>query len=226
MKSEMPGVEIEELVSIVGELAGKYTGYESTSISYEKAQQLMEAVLYCIREAEQAGGETAVLQERVSTEQAGGETAVSARGISAKRLYETGASLVVEKTKRALALYNEILPEFDSYGNQFLYDTFVEGLPEFFRRYDCRFEPQDTILTLDYPVTGNLSGCTGIDRIYEYIVCIQEEQRFLKRFPREFVIGALKQYNRDYGETPDNICEIVLRASEGASFAPEEVVEI
>lgn len=202
MEKKKNGIGMEELVSIVGELAGKYMGYESTSVTYEKAEQLMGAVLYCIREAEQAGGGSAILP---------GE-------LSAKRLYEMGASCVVEKTERALALYNEILPDFDSYGNQFLYDTFVEGLPEFFRRYDCKFEPQDTILTFDYPVMRDLSGLTGIDRIYEFILCIREEQRFLKRFSREFVINTLKQYNRDYEETPDNICGIIVKSSEGELF--------
>ena len=41
---------MSELVPIVGKLAEKYTGHEHTSISYEKAEQLMEAVLYCICE--------------------------------------------------------------------------------------------------------------------------------------------------------------------------------
>lgn len=39
---------MEELVPVVGKLAEKYTAYESTSITYEKAEQLMGAVLYCI----------------------------------------------------------------------------------------------------------------------------------------------------------------------------------
>ena len=43
---------MSELVPIVGKLAEKYTGHEHTSISYEKAEQLMEAVLYCICETE------------------------------------------------------------------------------------------------------------------------------------------------------------------------------
>ncbi len=37
--------KIEELVPIVGRLAEKYTGFESTSVTYEKAEQLMEADL-------------------------------------------------------------------------------------------------------------------------------------------------------------------------------------
>lgn len=38
--------EIEELLPLVSELAQKYSGYESTSITYEKAQTLMAQ--FCI----------------------------------------------------------------------------------------------------------------------------------------------------------------------------------
>ena len=44
----------EELIPIVAKLAEKYTAKESTSITYEKAQQLMGAVIYCICEYEAA----------------------------------------------------------------------------------------------------------------------------------------------------------------------------
>ena len=46
--------EIEELVPIVAKLAEGYTSKESTSITYDKAQQLMGAVLYSIHEGEKA----------------------------------------------------------------------------------------------------------------------------------------------------------------------------
>ena len=45
--------EVEELVPLVGKLAEKYTAGDGTSISYERAEQLLEAVCYCIREFEQ-----------------------------------------------------------------------------------------------------------------------------------------------------------------------------
>ena len=41
---------MEELVPIVGRLAEKYCAGESSSVTYEKAEQLMGAVLYCIHE--------------------------------------------------------------------------------------------------------------------------------------------------------------------------------
>lgn len=203
-------MELEELIPIVGELAGKYTAYESTSVTYEKAEQLMGAVLYCIREVKQ--------------EQS--ETAVSAKGMSAKQLYDAGSALVVEKIRKALALYHEILPEFDDYGNLFLRDTFAKGLPEFFERYDHIFEPQNTVLTLDYPVLKDLSGYTGIDRIYEFLLCIQLEQEFLRMFPKGYVLDALRNYNIEYRETPDNLCGIVFAAATGRAFLSMEDIAI
>ena len=187
--------EIEELVPIVATLAEKYTSKESSSITYEKAQQLMEAVLYCIREAE--------------TEQ---YSLINSGKISAQKMYETGVFCVEEKVKEALRLYNEMISEFSSYGNECLYDTFVKGLPEFFKWYDSHYEPQDTILTLDYPILKDISEYTGIDKIFEYILCVRLEQKFLSRFSEAFVIKILSKYDGQYRQMIDNICEIVLMA--------------
>lgn len=186
--------EMEELVPIVGKLTEKYTAYESTSITYEKAEQLMEAVLYCINELEQTGSNSAILPEKMSAE----------------RAYELGARCVEQKVKRALERYNETLTRFHDYGNHCMYDTFVKGLPEFFKWYDVRFEPQNTILTLDYPVLRDISGYTGIDKIYHFIECIHLEQQFLHVFPEAYVINVLWKYNAQYKNMIGNICEIVF----------------
>ena len=42
--------EMNELLPIVAKLAEKYTSKESSSITYERAEYLMEAVIYCINE--------------------------------------------------------------------------------------------------------------------------------------------------------------------------------
>ena len=39
----------EELVGLVVELTERYSGFDSTSVTYERAQQLMEAVCYCLQ---------------------------------------------------------------------------------------------------------------------------------------------------------------------------------
>lgn len=188
--------EAEELVPIVSALAEKYTSKESSSITYERAQQLMEAVLYCIQEAEQA--------EQYSL--------VKTEGTSAQQMYEIGVACVEEKVKKTLMIYNEMMSHFSSYENDCLYDTLVKGLPEFFKWYDFHYQPQNTILTLDYPILTDLSEYTGIDKIYQYIQCIRLEQKFLNKFPSGYVIKILSKYNAQYREMIDNICEIVLMA--------------
>ncbi len=186
--------EMEELVPIVGKLAEKYTSHESTSITYEKAEQLMGAVLYCIHELWESSGNAPSLNKKLSEQ----------------RAYEMGAAYVREKTGKALDLYNRILPEFCHYENKCLYDTFVKGIPEFFKWYDIQFEPQNTILTLDYPLLKDISEYTGIDKIFEFIKSIGLEQKFLKLFPAGYVINILSKDNRNWQESMDNICEIVF----------------
>lgn len=186
--------EMEELVPVVGKLAEKYTGNESTSITYEKAEQLMGAVLYCIHELQEKNGNLLALNEKMP----------------AQKAYEIGAVYVKEKTEEALNLYNRIMLEFCHYENQCLYDTFVKGIPEFFKWYDMRFEPQNTIVTLDYPVLRDITKYTGVDKIFEFIKSIDLEQKFLKLFPEGYVLEILSKSNRNWKESMDNICETVL----------------
>ena len=49
----MGGMDMDELYSIISELTERYTGGDSTSVPYEIAEQLTEAVCYCI---DQVGG--------------------------------------------------------------------------------------------------------------------------------------------------------------------------
>ncbi len=229
---------MEELVPIVGRLAEKYCAGESSSVTYEKAEQLMGAVLYCIREAENAGaympgsavqyaGEDVTyvsdslelsdnpVTDRVKTVKtvaAHQKAVVVSKEMSAKQAYERGVKLVKQKTEYGLALYNRLMTNFAWYGSMCLHDTMVKGIPEFFKWYDCLLEPQNTILTLDYPVLRDLSGLAGIDRIYGFLECIRLEQKFLGKLPHEYVRAALSEYNSGYAEMIENICEIVLRS--------------
>ena len=186
--------EAEDLVPIVAELAKRYTSGESSSITYETAGQLMEAVLYCIREFEK--GEAFSL--------------TTGKKLSAGKCYERGLELVEKKVQDALKLYNRMMIYFSSYGNRCLQDTVGKGMPEFFKWYDVRLNPQDTLLTLDYPILMDLSADTGIDRIYGYLLCISLEQKFLRKFPRDFVREALAEYDSRYQWMIDNLCEVVL----------------
>ena len=191
----------EELIPLVSLLADKYTGYESTSITYEKAGQFMEAILYCLNEYELSG-----------------EYGLRNQEITAKEAYLLGYQMVVEKVKQLNDMYNELIITFQFYGNECLRDTVLKGIPEFLKWYDARYNPQDTILTLDYPILMDISHFSGIDAVFEYVHCICLEQKFLTKFTNEYIMEVLQSYSEDYELLIENIGSIVLQNVIGHMF--------
>lgn len=203
-----PTYSLEELLPLVASLTEQYTSRESTSISYEKANQLMEAILYCIQEAAEGSdfGQLEALQKVSSA-------------LLPEVVYTQGYDIVIHKVQTALHCYNDLIVQFNSYGNQTYFDTVMKGLPAFFQYYDPKFNPQNHILTLDYPVLSSLESFCGIDRIERYLSCIVLEQEFLSRLPDSYIHAVLMRYHADYAELVENICRIVLRNLLGSLFA-------
>ena len=185
--------QMEELLPIVSELAQKYAGYESTSITYEKAQSLMEAVLFCLSEYNNSYSNSLIQ-----------------RDISVKEQYNIGAELLSEKVENIRKIFNKISIQFEDFGVKCLYDTVQKGIPQFLKWYDIKFCPQNTILTFDYPLFIDCSSLTGADAVYKYIRAIQTEQKFLGAFDRNYVMSILEKYNSEYRGMVENICGIVL----------------
>lgn len=184
--------EMEELVPIVAELSEKYTSKESTSVSYETARQLMEAVLYCINEC------------------ASDQALVSSQRLSAAEAYRYGYEALIEKIKRTQAVYNEMIVDFCGYGNRNYEETVEKAIPGFFLYYDAQFAPQDTIITMDYPTICPISGKYGIDAIEIYVKYISYEQKFMGAFPRQYVYEILGR-DQEYRNGFHNICRVMLR---------------
>lgn len=183
---------MEELLPIVGELAEKYTSKESSSITYERAMQLMEAVIYCIAHFESREN---LLRAQVLP--------------PAKEAYQIGYESVIQKVKEAQDKYNRLLVFFDDFGNRNYRDTVEKALPGFFLYYNPRFAPTDNIITMDYPMFGLDMSLEGIDMIAEYIDAIWEEQKYLLKLPRNYVIGELRIFHSRYEEEFFNLKEVV-----------------
>ena len=189
--------EQEELLSLVAELTDLYTSRESTSITYERARILMDAVLYCIEEA----------RKEDFTQ---GTLATMGQG-NLKTQYECGYQLVIEKVKKISAFYNKLIPHFCSYGNRCYYDTIVKGMPEFFIRYGARFSPQDHLLTLDYPLLQSFPSLLGVDLIEQYLFCIGLEQSFLYQIGEATIRELMGHYDYEFEEVICNVCSPILR---------------
>lgn len=185
--------KMEELFPVVSELAVKYCGGESTSMTYEKAQTLIEAVLYCLHEYD-----------------AFCENGLMDKNISVKEQYKIGAELVLKKVGEIREIFNKISFQFEDFGVECLHDTVQKEIPEFLKWYDIRFCPQDTILTLDYPLLSDISSLTGADAVYEYIKAVQVEQQFLSLFDKNYVVSVLQRHSLKYQDMIENVCGMVL----------------
>lgn len=191
---ETGGYPPEELLPIVAELAASYTGNDHTSITWERAGQLMEAVLYCIREYEEAEGDSMLCHR-----------------IPARQAYRLGFEKVLRKAETLRLLYNRTAAGFSDWGLKCLKDTFLKGIPLFLQYYDAKYAPQETILTLDYPVLKGLENLSRVDKVLEYVRCIAMEQQFLNSFSEAYVRAALREYHSRYELLIENICSILLQ---------------
>ncbi len=189
--------EQQELLALVAELTDRYTSRESTSITYERARILMEAVLYCIEEVKKE-------------DRAQGILATEGK-VDLKTQYEYGYQLVIEKVKKVSAFYNQLIPHFSAYGNRCYYDTVVKGIPQFFLRYDARFSPQDHLLTLDYPVLQSFPNLSGVDLIEQYLFCIGLEQSFLYPIGEATIKELMGYHDYEFEEAICNVCSPILR---------------
>lgn len=185
--------EMEELVPLVAKLSEKYTSKESTSVSYETARQLMEAVMYCMNEC------------------ASDQTLVSSQRLSAAEAYKYGYEALIQKVKRTQAAYNEMIVDFCGYGNRNYEATVEKAIPGFFLYYNAQFAPQETILTMDYPTICPVTGKSGIDAIETYVKYISFEQKFMGAFQRQYIYEVLGRDHADHKNGFDNICRVILR---------------
>jgi len=200
----MKGVHILEysyeeqlsMIHLVEQLARKYTSGDSSSIRYETAQTLLEAVQYTIK---------------LSFNYSSNDNSHLLNTSNIDTLYETGKQILQTLIKESLDNYLLLMENFDDYGISNYKNTVVEGLKAFFSVYDYQFQPQNHILTLDYPLLNDQHNYSGILRIKHYIEGIMLESEFLKYFPREFIQSRIK------GTMPvgqpifmDNLCYPVL----------------
>lgn len=185
--------EMEELLPIVAKLTERYTSGESTSVTYERARELMGAVQYCIQELQQ-------------------EDALAVKkGLTAEQAYALGLEKVKEKVRFATKQYARLMQNFDAYGNRNYQETVVKALSGFLVYYNVEFEPQENVITMDYPTIISIRNQSGVDAIARYLSYILLEQRFLQGLSHENVIRILEEYDRDYGEQFYNIARVVLR---------------
>ena len=175
---------MEDLYPILRDLGKKFTGYDSTSISYEDMQQLMGAIIYTINE-------TNPEEETLRT------------SLSAAEAYALGQKEIQRKKDTLAAICKSIQEKgCYHYGIQCVRDT-LHSVISYNRHFDwdaMRFNPQRKIDFLTYPVRGYDPNLIGIDAVYQYMICFTAEQEILQKHKRAWVVDKLTKYAEEHGD--------------------------
>lgn len=204
--------KLGELFPLVARLTEKYTSGESTSVTYETANKLMGAIIYSINEYEH-GNQKSLAEYKI---------------VTTNDKYLIGKELLIRKINDTRALYNGLISNFEAYENENYYDTVVKALPGFFQYYDHVFEPQNTIITCDYPTVISVLTCgeTGIDLISIYLKYIEIEQAFLSKMPKEIICELLYDFDHNYKKQFYNISTVILHHMLGCIMIGKNVMEM
>lgn len=194
--TELSGLQYS-LAGLLAKQTERYTSGESSSVTIERAQSLLQGICYHI---------SIYLKSFPTMEQ-------KLRLLKEEKpevLHRKGMEVVSElyhEAERKLKLLQATSPLID---NQAYQDTLYHGLPEFFHDYELEFAPQESAGTIDYPLCLEISDSTGVEYILTYLKRLEEENHFISRFPKEQVADLLKGFHRDSRELLVNIYELAL----------------
>ena len=187
----------------------KYNGMDSTSIPIEKAQDILESLLYTISIVIENGtGKDDIVNGSLSL------------------LIERGQNILKEKQRSVKVEWKLMCQELPQIMNVYYLST-VENLGTFFEQYDIYYEAHKIPCSIDYwlmcPIAENVKGIRFIE---EYINRLQIENDFLNCFETNNVTGLYEKYVPDYKESLFNLCEPVLTNAIGLGMISQDIFKL
>lgn len=204
-------LDSNELMMILVEKYKKYTVNDHSSITVEKAQQLMSSILYCINHYLKSLDEGLVSSNEYN---------------NAMILYEKGLELGKENLSNAKKLYKKVKNNILNIDNIYYKETLSSGIGLFFRNYDILYEAHETPGSIDYPLAIPISNLNGVEYMLEYLNRIYTENMFCSYFSINDIESLLRGYNENYNDIPLNIFEILVRNAIGLEMLGKSVIHL
>jgi len=190
--------------------AERYNGFDSTSISTDKANSIHESNLYTV------GLYLKKFLPDEAIEKLKNESIID--------FYNKGRKIIDRKLDISRVLYKKVTNNMLEIDNYTYNATLIGGIKGFFKIYDPDFEANNIKITADYPIYNNLIGVLdGIEFIEKYLQSIFFENEFCNMFSQDSIKYLLYGYAEDYKDLIINIFQIVLTAVIGCELANEEI---
>lgn len=192
-----------QIIFILRELIMRYTKGESTSVTNETAEKLLNSVYFSI---------DAYLLSCCNAE----EAIAVLKKKNIKEIYEKGIENVTSCVKEAKVLYEKIAKNKLQVPME-AYNLSIDGIAVFFRKYGVLFEAHNIVADIDYLLVFEDWDARGVFFIKQYLETLDIENDFCKFFDIEEVIQTLINYGRvcriDYKTSLTNIFEVVINNS-------------
>jgi hypothetical protein len=206
-----------QIMDILKDLIMRYTKGESTSVTVDVAENILNSLFYSIDAGLQSLNDT--------------EAALNViKSGNVRQAYDQGLVLVSACVKKSKALYLKLRKSRLKVGLEAYDLTIDEGLALFFDKYGAVFDAHHTMASIDYPLLFDDMSLKGVFYIKGYLETLSLEERFCKLFPDEEIKKVLAAYGRiykiDYTKTLTNIFELVLNAAFFAALSEEDPITL
>ncbi len=204
---------INDLMLMLTDKYRKYTSNDHSSISVEKAQQLMDSILYCIN-------------GYLNSVNVDSNSITTSDYNSANALYERGLELEKENFSYAKELLINIKNTALKIDNMSYQDTIFGGLDIFFKKYDVLYAAHETPADIDYQLCFEVIDCTGVEYILKYLEQLYIENIFCNKFDEKDIKALLMGYNQDYRVMLLNFFEVVLQNILGLELISSDILRL
>ncbi|WP_024833592.1 DUF6179 domain-containing protein [Ruminiclostridium josui] len=193
------------LLGLLSRQIEKYTLGESSSVTEEKAENLLKSICFSISVALKQQGNIISASELLKHERV-------------EELFNKGNELIRQYFEDSKRLWFEIKTDGFRTGNIAYNSTINEGLKEFFNFYDYKFSAHETNGSIDYPLSYDEMDLKGIEYIHEYLTHLTMENAFCLHYDSHSIECLLRGYSKYFREDLLNIFELILTNLLGRSM--------
>ena len=198
---------IKKIWDLLKAQAERYNGFDSTSMTVEKAQDLLESIIYSLSLVISTSGLSAedVLQQDFSVMLG-----------QARKLIENNWKNLNEEWARICIDAPEI--------NNIYYVSTLKSIGNFFKKYDFYYAAHQIPCSIDYPLVKAVpDNLKGISYIENYLASIKIENEFVKKVTQKKVLELLQEMTPRYEENYFNICEAVFLNALGKEMIQQDL---
>lgn len=172
-----------KIMSLLKDLIMRYTRGESTSVTVETTESLLNSLMYCLDfymlKIDDPLWALKELKEK-----------------DLRKIYDEGQEQLKDYVTDTKRLYGRVRKDRLKVGLEAYNATIDEGIPAFFQKYNIVFEAHNAMASIDYPLAFDDMRVRGISYIRNYLEHLSIETEFCRYFHENDIEKTLRGFGR------------------------------